>query len=183
MAGLNFDEMKKKAQETISQATEQVKPLADAAAVKAQEVADQAKPAVDAAAEKAKPFADAAMEKAQEMADQAKPAVDTAAEKAKPFVDAAAVKAQEWADRMRPAVDDAMAMAQDAASQAHLDEKIAAAQAVAGAAVEGARDKLEEVTGRDLNEDGTIGGVKVADAAAPASEADQTYELPDSERE
>lgn len=102
--------------------------------------------------------------------DNLREKAEAAIEQAKPFVEGAvnagaqlAEKADEWASNERPVIEGAFETAGDAASGAV--EKLADG---ANVAYEFVKDRLEEVSGKDIDGDGRIGKVKPEDVVAGA---------------
>ena len=124
---------------------------------KAQEAIDNAGKAAAGAAEAAKPVIDEAGKKIGEAMEAAKPVVDAAAAKVAPVVEGAAAA-------VAPVVDTVSAKAAEVAKQTGLDKTIDTVTHDAGVVVGAAKNKVEELTGRDLDGDGKIG------AGAPAEE-------------
>lgn len=195
MADINTEDLKAKAQEAIDEAGKAAKPVIDAAGKavmdaadaagkaakpvideagkKAQEALDVAgkavKDATDAAGKAAKPVFDEAGKRAQEAFDAAKPVIDNVSAKVAPVVEGAAAA-------VAPVVDTVGAKASEFAKQTGLDKTIETVAHDAGTVAAAAKNKVEELTGRDLDGDGVIGaGVK---EAAPAVEGEEAAEEP-----
>jgi len=125
---------------------------------KAQEALDGAGKAAAGAVEAAKPVIDAAVKGVQDAAKAAEPVVTAAAGKvqeafdthAKPVIDAAAAK-------VSPVVDTVGAKASEFAKSTGLDKTIDQVTHDAGVVAQAAKNKVEELTGRDLDGDGKVG--------------------------
>jgi len=98
-------------------------------------------------------------EKAEAAIDQAKPFVEGAINAGAQFAE----KADEWASSERPAVEGAFDAAGGAAAGAV--DKLADG---ANAAYEFIKDRLEEVSGKDIDKDGQVGKIKREDVVAGA---------------
>jgi hypothetical protein len=187
MADINTEDLKAKAQEALdgagkaaADAAEAAKPMIDEAGKKVGEAFDAAskaaKPvldeagkkvgeAFDAASKAAKPVLDEAGKKVGEAFDAAKPVIDDVAAKVAPVVEGAAAA-------VAPVVDTVGAKANEFAKQTGLDKTFETVAHDAGTVAEAAKNRVEELTGRDLDGDGKVGaGTKGTDPAVEAEEA------------
>ena len=98
-------------------------------------------------------------EKAEAAIDQAKPFIEGAANASAQFAE----KADEWASEERPGVEGAFEAAGGAASGA-----IDVLAGGANAAYEFIKDRVEEVSGKDIDGDGQVGKIKPEDVVAGA---------------
>lgn len=206
MADINTEDLKAKAQEAIDEAGKAAKPVIDAAGKAVMDAADAAgkaaKPVIDEAGKKAQEALDVAGKAVKDATDAAGKAVmdaaDAAGKAAKPVFDEAGKRAQEAFDAAKPVIDNVSAKvapvvegaaaavapvvdtvgakASEFAKQTGLDKTIETVAHDAGTVAAAAKNKVEELTGRDLDGDGVIGaGVK---EAAPAVEGEEAAEEP-----